>query len=206
MDAADWDDRYRTSELVWSAGPNQFVEALASAWPPGRAIDVACGEGRNAIWLAEHGWDAVGVDFSAVAIDKARRAADERGVTVSFEVVDVASFGADPIPDQPRFDLVLVAYLQLPSGQLDPVLSAVAGMVAPGGHLLVVGHHVDNLERGYGGPSSRDVLHDPVRLARTAEAAGLVVTTADDVLRTVMTPNGPRDAVDALVVARRDPR
>ena len=58
MDAGEWDARYRDSELVWSAGPNQFVEECCADLPPGRAIDLAAGEGRNAIWLAEQGWDA----------------------------------------------------------------------------------------------------------------------------------------------------
>ena len=72
MDADAWDVRYRESELVWSPGPNQFVEAELADLPPGRALDLAAGEGRNAIWLAEQGWQVTAVDFSQAGLDKGR--------------------------------------------------------------------------------------------------------------------------------------
>src|SRR5579875_1878471 len=78
MDRAEWDARYAGEELLWRAEPNQFLVEEVAELPPGRALDVACGEGRNAIWLAEHGWNATGVDFSEVALAKARRLADQR--------------------------------------------------------------------------------------------------------------------------------
>ena len=73
MDRHDWDARYAGEQLVWSAEPNRFLVAEVDGLTPGRALDVACGEGRNAIWLAEQGWTVTGVDFSPVALDKARR-------------------------------------------------------------------------------------------------------------------------------------
>jgi SAM-dependent methyltransferase len=186
--------------LVWSAGPNQFVAELTGHWPPGRALDVACGEGRNALWLAEQGWDVLGVDFSPVAIDKARRAAEQRGADARFEVADVTA-----LPDLGEFDLVVVAYLQLPPAELETVLAALTRLVAPGGRLLVIGHHVDNLDRGYGGPASPEVLHDPRRVAEVIGAADpqLRIDTADEVLRAVQTDDGPQQAVDSLVLASR---
>ena len=82
MDARDWDRRYADSELVWSSRPNQFVESELADLVPGRAMDVAAGEGRNAIWLAAQGWDVTAVDFSLVGLDKGRslQARHERGV------------------------------------------------------------------------------------------------------------------------------
>lgn len=72
MDAHDWDQRYAATELVWSARANQFVESELADLAPGRAIDVAAGEGRNSIWLAGRGWDVTAVDFSEVGLDKGR--------------------------------------------------------------------------------------------------------------------------------------
>ncbi len=197
MDASDWNDRYGQSDLVWSAGPNAFVVDHVDALPPGRALDVACGEGRNALWLAEHGWDVVAVDFSDVAIDKAGRIAEHRGVEVDWRVGDAT----DPGVVDGSFDLVLVAYLHLPEPQMAPLLTHLAERVAPGGMLLLVGHHVDNLERGYGGPPDPAVLQDPTQIAGWLD--GLDIESADEAARTVDTDDGPRTAIDALVIARR---
>lgn len=197
MDASGWNDRYAQTELVWSAGPNTFVVDHVGARPPGRALDVACGEGRNALWLAEQRWDVVGVDFSDVAIDKARRIAERRGVEVDWRVGDVT----DPAVVDGTFDLVLVAYLHLPEEQMAPVIRHLAALVSPGGMFLLVGHHVDNLERGHGGPPDPAVLQDPARIASWLD--GLDVTEAGEVLRRVDTDDGPRTAIDALVEAHR---
>ena len=91
MEAADWDARYAGDGLVWGGEPNRFVAAELGETPPGRALDIACGEGRNAIWLATRDWSAVGVDFSATAIERARGLAEQTGVADStqFVVVDV---------------------------------------------------------------------------------------------------------------------
>ena len=69
MDAGAWDERYAATGMVWSTGPNQFVERELQELPPGRALDLACGEGRNARWLAKRGWQVTAVDFSPVAIE-----------------------------------------------------------------------------------------------------------------------------------------
>jgi SAM-dependent methyltransferase len=203
MDASAWDDRYRHSELVWSAGPNQFVVERTSGLVPGRALDLACGEGRNALWLAEQGWQVEAADFSEVAIEKARRIAGHRGIPVSFSVADAVT-GEGLTVFQP-FDLVLVAYLQLPDPDLDAALAVAASMLAPGGRLLVIGHHLDNLDRGHGGPTDPAVLHDPARIADHLRSVRpqLDLVHSGEVERTVDTPDGPRRAVDSLVEAVR---
>ena len=204
MDASAWDERYAASDLVWGAGPNRFVSAELEGLPPGRALDVACGEGRNAIWLATHGWRAVGADFSAAAIERARRLADEAGVAdrAEFVVVDVVS---DPLPGGP-YDVVVVAYLQLPAEQRRPVFRHAAQALAPGGTLLVVGHDTSNLTEGVGGPQDPAVLYSPDDVVEDlAGLEGLVVAAATRVRRPVETAGGSRDAVDALVRVRRRP-
>lgn len=194
---AAWDQRYSGPDLVWGAGPNRFLADAADGLPPGRAIDLATGEGRNAIWLAERGWQVTAVDFSAAGLARAARLAAERAVTVDWVRADLLDY--QPAPR--GYDLVLVAYLHLPSAGLARVFHAAAAAVAPGGTLLVIGHDRDNITRGHGGPQDPDRLYTPAMV--TAELGGLVVRSAGQVPRTVRTPDGEQTAIDTLVRAER---
>ncbi len=198
MDATEWDQRYADTPLVWSAGPNQFLVGEVADLPRGRALDLACGEGRNALWLAEQGWQVTGTDFSPVAIDKARQRADQRDLDVAFEVADAT----DGAPDG-RYDLVIVFYLQLPAEQRRAAHRNAAAALAPGGTLLIVGHDRDNLERGTGGPSSPEVLLDVDGVLADLEGTGLEVERAKQVTRDVEQEDGTvATAIDCLVRAR----
>ena len=95
MDSAGWDTRYRASDLVWGGEPNRFVAEFTGT-PPGRALDLGAGEGRNAIWLAGLGWQVTAVDFFAVAMDRARRLAERQGVTVDWVVADLRDYQPAP--------------------------------------------------------------------------------------------------------------
>lgn len=194
---AAWDQRYSGPGLVWGAGPNRFVAEELTALPPGRAIDLGTGEGRNAIWLAERGWLVTAVDFSAGGLARADRLAAERGISVNWVQADLLDW--QPEPD--GYDLVLIAYLHLPSAELTRVFRAAAAAVAPGGTLLAVGHDRENIARGHGGPQDPDRLYTPA--AVTAELGGLSIRRADQVLRPVPTPEGERTAIDTLVRAER---
>jgi len=199
MDASAWDRLYTSSELVWSAGPNASVVEQVGALPPGRAIDLAGGEGRNAIWLAEQGWDAELVEFSAVALEKAAAIAHHRGLTLRTTLADVtAAPGLEPA------DLVLVCYLQLTTEPLAAALRHAATLVAPGGTLVVIAHERDNLEHGYGGPPDAAYLPTVADVLDAIDGEGLRVEHAGQVRRTVDTDEGPREAIDLLVRARRD--
>lgn len=199
MSAEDWDARYSDAELLWTAEPNRFVATELGGVAPGRALDLACGEGRNAVWLAERGWTVTAVDFSPVAVDKGRALAAARGVDVDWHTEDVTVWQ----PPLEAFDAVVIAYLHLPSEQLASILEAAAAAVAPGGVLVAVGHDRDNAERGYGGPPDPSVLWDAGALTR--HLAGLTVERAEQVTRTVSTDEGPRTAIDTLVRGRRPP-
>lgn len=202
MDAAEWDSRYAGTELVWGSGPNRFVAAELSGLAPRSALDVACGEGRNAIWLATRGWQVVGVDFSAVAIERARQLAAAAGVTdrAGFAVADAV---AGPLPPGP-FDVVIVAYLQLRPPERRLALRNAAAVLAPGGRLVVVGHHSDNLAHGTGGPQDPSVLFAPDDvISDLAGLPGLVVEKAQAAYRPVPTDEDERSAIDALVVIDR---
>ncbi len=194
---AAWDQRYSGPDLVWGAGPNRFVADEAAALLPGTAIDLGAGEGRNAIWLAERGWQVTAVDFSAAGLARAARLAAERGVSVDWVQADLLAW----LPAPGGYDLVLIAYLHLPSAGLARVFRAAAAAVAPGGTLLVIGHDRDNIARGHGGPQDPDRLYTPALV--TAGLAGLGIRRAEQVLRTVRTPEGERTAIDTLVRAER---
>jgi SAM-dependent methyltransferase len=193
----DWNRRYATSELVWSAEPNRFLVAEVERMAPGRALDLACGEGRNAVWLAERGWRVHGVDFSEVGLAKAERLAAARGVEVEWTLADVTTYEAE----EEAWDLVLVLYLQLPADERRLALERAARAVAPGGTLLVLGHDLANLTEGWGGPRHADVLFTAEEVA--AELPGLTVERAERVLRSVPVDGREETAVDALVRARR---
>jgi SAM-dependent methyltransferase len=198
MEREDWDQRYAVDELIWHAEPNRFLVEATADLTPGTALDVACGEGRNAVWLAEQGWRATGADFSAVALDKARRLASSRGVDVDWIEADVRAW----VPPQ-SFDLVIIMYLQLPASERQTVYRAFAGVVAPGGHLIVVGHDIENLTAGFGGPQDPSVLFSAQDVVESIEGTGLHVERAEQVRRPVATEEGEVDAIDALVRAVR---
>ena len=152
MDSRAWDERYAASRQ-WSVTPNQFVAAALGDLPPRRALDLACGEGRNAIWLAGLGWDVTAMDFSAVGVERGRSAAAEAGLDVHWVVGDVLT---DPLP---RTDLVVLAYLQLPADQRRTAVRRAWQALSPGGTFFLVAHDSTNLSEGSGGPQDPSVLY-----------------------------------------------
>lgn len=197
MRQADWDARYSETDLVWSAGPNRFLVEEVEDMEPGRALDLACGEGRNAIWLASKGWIVRGVDFSAVALGKAMRIAADRKVEVEWVKADLDRYE----PEAAAFDLVLLFYLQVPRPNLERVLRQAQQAVAPGGTLLVVGHDATNLTEGWGGPKDPAVLYTPDDVVPVLDA--LEIVKAEQPLREVKTDEGTKQAIDCLVRAHR---
>ena len=203
MDSSDWDARYEASELVWTSTPNIWVEQIARDLPPGRAIDLAAGEGRNALWLAERGWKACAVDFSPVAIDRARGLAEERlgedAEQITFAVGDLRRLR----PERQAFDLVLLVYLHVSPEDMWLIMRTASEYVAPGGQLVVVGHHRDNLESGVGGPQDPNVLYTEDQLVADLEGTGLIVERAERVTRVVDGAPAGRQAIDVVLTARR---
>jgi SAM-dependent methyltransferase len=202
VDAAGWDDRYRSSELIWGIAPNRWVEQELAGLPAGRALDVACGEGRNALWLAALGWQVTAVDFSPVALEKARaleeRALAERvGIArVSWRCADATAYRHDG-----SVDVALLCYLQLPAVQRRAAVRNAAGALALGGTLLVIGHDSTNLTDGTGGPQDPSVLFTAADIAADLDGTGVTVDRAEAVLRPVA--GAPRPAIDALLRAQR---
>jgi SAM-dependent methyltransferase len=198
MQREDWDRRYADAELLWSARPNRFLVAEVADLAPGRALDLACGEGQNSCWLAELGWKVTGVDFSEVAIAKARERAGREQLDVDFISADLLEYE----PAVEAFDLVLVFYLQIAPIERRRVLARAASAVRADGTFLLVGHDLTNLTDGVGGPRDPDLLYTPDDIA--AELPGLEIEKAERVLRDVS--DADRPAIDALVRARRPAR
>ncbi len=129
MERDEWDRRYGGSDLLWTATPNRFLVSEVEGMEPGAALDVGCGEGRNAVWLAEQGWRVTGVDFSEVGLDKARRLAEDRGVGVEWVAADLRSYR----PAESSYDLVVVLYLHLLADERRAIHAALAAALRPGG-------------------------------------------------------------------------
>jgi SAM-dependent methyltransferase len=182
---------------MWGAEPNVFLAEAVGVLEPGKALDLACGDGRNARWLAGLGWTVTAVDFSDVAIERAREVSAEAGLDIDFQIHDLTRW----TPPRQAFDLVAVVNLQITHDLLGPVIQRAAAAVAPGGTLFVVGHHSDNLEGGVGGPQHPDVLYTDTDLVGWCD--DLEVVSSRRAERTVETDDGPRSAIDAVVVARR---
>jgi SAM-dependent methyltransferase len=192
-----WNRRWAGDRPHATTAPSQFLVAEVGDLPAGTGLDLACGAGRNAVWLAERGWRMTAVDFSATALGMARELAAERGAPVEWVEADVVIW----TPSARAYDLVCVMYLQLPAHERKIVLARAARAVRPGGTLLVVGHDLLNLTEGWGGPTSPDVLFTPDDVA--AEIGDLEVLKAQRLRRTVEDNGTRHEAVDALVLARR---
>jgi SAM-dependent methyltransferase len=134
--AEEWDGWYADRDRVWSGEPNGSLVAETSTQPPGRALDVGCGEGADAVWLAQRGWQVTALDVSQVALDRARTAADAAGVEVDWVHAGLVHA---PLP-RASFDLVTTHYPAVPRPPGAEAVDALLGAVAPGGTLLVVFH------------------------------------------------------------------
>jgi SAM-dependent methyltransferase len=199
---AAWDARYASRERVWSGEPNRQLVAEAASLPPARALDVGSGEGADALWLAERGWQVTAVDVSAVALARAAARAAEHGDEVASRVVwehaDVRTWS----PQLAAYDLVSAHYLH-PAPDVRPdVVRRLAAAVAPGGVLLYVGHD----------PSDLGVVPrgQPELLAAVSDIAQLLDRDAWDVEvaearpRPATHPDGRSMTLhDAVVRARR---
>ncbi|MFV9457227.1 class I SAM-dependent methyltransferase [Rhodococcus sp. NM-2] len=197
MDAAAWDERYSQSDLVWGAPPNAVVVERVTSLPRGRALDLACGEGRNAHWLATRGWEVTGLDYSAVAVDKARRVAAEAPRSVrerlDYRVADVTDTDVGG-----EYDLVLMIYLHLAPEERLQVVNRAISALKPDGILMILGHDAVNLSQGVGGPQDAEILYTPDDLVN-AFGGQLSVDVAERRFR----ETDAGTAIDALVVAHR---
>ena len=194
MDAHAWDARYRAAEHVWPTGPNAWVARETAGLSSGLALDLAAGEGRNALWLAQRGWTVDAVDFSPVAARRIAESAVRHSAPVRVTVADVRRWA----PTADSYDLVLISYLHLPRAEMARVLESAALAARPGGTLLLVGHDVSNLEHGIGGPQEPEVLSSVERVLAVWEPLTDVV-----VAEVARRPAAGEVALDTVVRAVR---
>jgi 2-polyprenyl-3-methyl-5-hydroxy-6-metoxy-1,4-benzoquinol methylase len=194
-----WDDRYAGAGTIWSGAANAQLVAEASRLTPGTALDVGCGEGGDVIWLAQQGWTATGADFSANGLARAARNATEAGVgdRVGWWQVDARSFD----PAGRTYDLVTSCFLHPPDGAMLDVTRRLTDAVAPGGHLLVVGH----APTGAHAHRSAELLRAMWRAEDLLPAlpGDFEALVAEQRPRTVTREGRTLDVEDATLLARR---
>ena len=202
--ASRWEERYASVERLWSGRPNDWLPELATDWEPGTALEIGCGEGADVLWLAERGWQVVGLDLSATAIGRLTGQAERLGV--ASRVTGRVHDAGDGLPAGP-FDLVTSFYVHggHEPGSLDlmALLSDAAARVAPGGHLLTAVHAVNppwhtHHARTY---TAAELLEG------LAEAtAGWEVVVGEERDRQATGPDGQEGRrADAVVCLRRPP-
>jgi 2-polyprenyl-3-methyl-5-hydroxy-6-metoxy-1,4-benzoquinol methylase len=152
-----WNQRFAVAEYVFGTAPNAFLAAHAAVFKPGqRALCVADGEGRNSVWLAERGLEVTAFDFSPLALEKARRLAAERGVSVRYELASVENWRWPA----GEFDVVVAIFIQFVVPAARRVLfERMSASLRPGGLLLLEGYTPAQLKYGTGGPKQVDQLY-----------------------------------------------
>ncbi|KAF4407865.1 class I SAM-dependent methyltransferase [Streptomyces lycii] len=196
MDTQFWDEMYRSRDQVFSGRPNGVLVTEVTGLPPGQALDVGCGEGADALWLARHGWQVTAVDVSRTALE--RGAAADVADRVAWSRADLT---VTP-PPAAAFDLVSAQYFPLPRRPGHTALRGLLDAVAPGGTLLFVSHDLTDL------PPHREGSPDPADYYQPAEVAGLLdgdwTVLADETRpRTVPGPPGTHHTHDTVLRARR---
>jgi len=200
LDRAFWEERYASAEALWSGNPNPQLVAEASGLAPGRALDVACGEGADALWLAGRGWRVTGLDLSQVALTRAAAHATEAGLAerVTWLQGDLLEWA----PEAGAFDLVSAQFFHLPSAERLVVHARLAAAVAPGGTLLIVTHDPSGMHDT--GEIGSDYFATAEQVAQTLDPAAWSVVAAEARSRPGVDPDGqPMTFVDAVLVARR---
>ncbi len=198
-----WNQRYQTSARIWSGNPNSQLVAEVDHLVPGRALDAGCGEGADAIWLAQRGWQVVATDISSVAIGRAAEHAREADPAASARIewrhIDLLA----DAPERDAFDLVSAQFMQLPPEPRARLFTALAASVRAGGALLVVGHHPSDMDSGAHRPRDAERFYVADDIARLLDPGW--TTVLNEVRpRPVTTPEGDETMLhDAVLLAVR---
>jgi SAM-dependent methyltransferase len=203
-DEAFWDERYRSKSKIWSGQPNPDLVTEAEGLAPGSALDVGCGEGADAIWLAGRGFEVTAVDISAVALARGAAQADEAGPGIARRITWVHADLTSPVPALARYDLVSMQFVQLPPGVRETVWARLAAAVAPGGTLLIVGHHPADLQTTAMRPPEPELFFTPGDVAAALDPRAFQIVVSEARERGVTDPDGRAITVqDAVLRAQR---
>ena len=195
-----WNAKYSTDEFIYTKTANRFVIELCEGLTPGLAIDLAGGEGRNTVWLAEQGWRVENVDISEVGLAKCEAFAAERGV--SERVSTLCASGADFKSSLAPVDLAIVPYLQVPASLLNASLKNLISQIKPGGYLVGVWHARENLDGGFGGPQNPDVLPSLASMKQFCESMPLETQVCELREGQVQTKDGLKPSITLILKAR----
>ena len=174
-----WDKRYDTEDYVYGKDPNEFLAGVVDRIPAGKTLCIAEGEGRNAVFLAEHGHEVVSVDASAVGLAKARELAEERGVQIQTVVADLAHF--DIKPDS--WDAVVSIFAHVPPETRESLHRKIVHGLRSGGMLVLEAYTPEQISLGTGGPPVAEMTMTLKALQR--ELDGLVFRHAEELRRDV---------------------
>jgi SAM-dependent methyltransferase len=199
-----WDERYGSAATIWSGNPNLHLVAQVADLRPGTALDVGSGEGADAIWLAEQGWQVTGMDVSMVALERAAQLAAAAGQDVADRITwqhaDILTW--DPAPRQ--FDLVSAQFMHLPRSAREAVYRRLAAAVRPEGSLLIVGHHPSDLETTTRGHKVADLFFTAEQVAAGLDPGDWQVVVAASPERQTLDSDGrPLTISDAVMHAIR---
>ena len=199
LQAQYWDARYSTDDFVWTLKPNMFVMEFCEKFVPGKVLDVAGGEGRNALWFAERGWQAENIDFSQVGLDKWQKVAAEKGFAdrAFSTCASATDFKAKLAPA----DLGVIAYLQVERKIIDEAIENTVSQLKPGATLFGVWHARENLKDGFGGPQDPDVLPTAAELKETCAKLGLNVLVCENRDGLVQTKDGYKPSIVVVLEA-----
>ena len=200
-----WEERYGTADRVWSGRPNPQLVAEASGLTPGTALDIGCGEGGDSVWLARQGWHVTGLDFSQAGLDRAAAAALDSGVAdlTTWEQADIRTWRPGT-----TYDLISSQFMHLLDGGMVDLVARLAEALNPGGTLLVVGHHPDDVHTGLRhapqGGHGKGVMFTPDDLVPALDPDRFEII--GEVRGREQVKDGQAIAVqDSVVIARRRP-
>ena len=175
-----WNERYANNELVYGKAPNEFVALNANIIPKsGTALDIAAGEGRNALYLASLGLDVLAIDQSTVGLEKAERLAKERGLTLRTQAVDLNDFHAEPN----SIDVITSTFAHVPQDLRAKVHAGVQAWLKPGGVFILEAYAPEQLERDTGGPKDPSLLAPLETILQ--ELKGLTIEHQASIVRNV---------------------
>ncbi|MEU9807539.1 methyltransferase domain-containing protein [Mycobacterium sp. NPDC050853] len=203
-DENSWDDFYQSHDALWSGNANPQLVREISTLPPRTALDAGCGEGGDAIWLAQKGWRVTGLDFSETALgraaDNAAKADPELANRITWAHADLTTW-------QPRrlFDLVTSHFMHLPTTLREPVFASLADAVAPGGTLLIVGHHPSDMQAAIGRPDLPDWYFTAEDIADTLDPGRWNVLIAESRMRKFARDGEEFEIADTVLRAERKP-